>query len=75
LSKATAFGMSAALPRGAPLSAHFAMRAISSALSDGSFLKRWMPRSFSTNHGGMTPACGPRPVRILIERAHGRTSS
>jgi hypothetical protein len=31
-------GMSAGLPRGAPLSAHFAILAISSSLSDGSFL-------------------------------------
>src|SRR5207249_1751025 len=34
-----------------------------------------MPMAFSTNHGGMTPDRGPRPVRFLIERAHGRTSS
>ena len=30
---------------------------------------------FSTYHGGMTPACGPIPVRCLIARAHGRTSA
>ena len=68
-----AAGMSAGLPRGAPLSAHFAMSAISSSESDGSFLKCWMPMSFSTYHGGITPARGPTPVRALMLRAHGRT--
>ena len=68
-------GMSAGLPRGAPLSAHFAIVAISSSLSDGSFLNFWMPMFFSTYHGGITPAFGPMPVRCLIARAHGRTSS
>ncbi len=67
--------MSAGLPRGAPLSAHFAIFAISSSLSDGSFLNFWMPMFFSTYHGGITPACGPMPVRCLIARAQGRTSS
>ena len=68
-------GMSAGLPRGAPLSAHLAIFAISSSLSDGSFLYFWMPMFFSMYHGGITPACGPMPVRCLIARAHGRTSS
>ena len=68
-------GMSAGLPRGAPLSAHRAIVAISSSLSDGSFLNFWMPMFFSTYHGGMTPARGPRPVRCLMARAQGRTSS
>ncbi len=67
--------MSAALPRGAPLSTHLAISAISSSESDGSFLKCWMPISRSTYHGGITPACGPMPVRCLIARAQGRTSS
>ena len=74
-SKLSGGGMSFGLPRAAPLSAHFAIFAISSAASDGSFLKCWMPRSFSTNHGGITPACGPMLVRIFIALAHGRTSS
>ena len=64
--------MSAGLPRGAPLSTHFAIVAISSSLSDGSSLNFWMPMFFSTNHGGMTPARAPSPVRVLIARAHGR---
>src|SRR5262249_30340015 len=68
-------GISAGLPRGAPLSAHFATFAISSSLSEISPLYFWMPMFFSTNHGGMTPACGPTEVRVFIARAHGRTSS
>lgn len=68
-------GASAGLPRGAPLSAHLPIMAISASLSDGSFLKCWMPISFSTYHGGITPAFGPTLVRALIERAHGRTCS
>src|SRR5689334_905879 len=68
-------GMSAGLPRGAPLSAHFAILAISSSLSEISPLYFWMPMFFSINHGGMTPACGPTEVRAFIARAHGRTSS
>src|SRR5262245_49381495 len=67
--------MSAGLPRGAPLSAHFAILEISSSLSEGSFLKLWMPMFFSMYHGGMTPACGPIPVRALMALAYGRTSS
>src|SRR6478672_4762419 len=68
-------GMSAGLPLGAPLSAHLAILAISSSLSDGSFLKPWMPMFFSMYQGGITPACGPIPVRCLMALAHGRTSS
>src|SRR5438034_360885 len=30
---------------------------------------------FSTYHGGITPALGPMPVRCLMARAQGRTSS
>src|SRR5262245_33381430 len=75
LAKSRAGGMSAGLPRGAPASTHFAIVAISSSLSDGSSLNFWMPMFFSTNHGGMTPAREPRPVRVLIARDHGRTSS
>src|SRR5215510_2613710 len=30
---------------------------------------------FSMYQGGITPIFGPRPVRVLIVRAHGRTSS
>ena len=67
--------MSAALPRGAPPSTHRAIFAISSSVSDGSCLNFWMPMFFSTNHGGITPARGPRPVRVLIARDQGRTSS
>ena len=63
------------LPRGAPLSAHVAIIATSFALSDGSSLYCWMPMFFSMYHGGITPACGPMPVRCLMARAHGRTSS
>src|SRR5438093_6704916 len=68
-------GMSTGLPIGAPLSTHFAIVAISASLSDGSFLKCWMPIVLSTYHGGITPDRGPSPVRTLIERAHGPTSS
>ena len=71
----SAGGMSAGFPRGAPLSAHFAIRAISLSLSDGSFLYFWMPMFFSTYQGGMTPAFGPTPVRVLMARAQGRTCS
>ena len=67
--------MSAGLPRGAPLSAHFAIVAISSSLSDGSSLNFWMPMFFSTNHGGIAPRWLRSAVRVLIARAHGRTSS
>src|SRR5262245_22529223 len=67
--------MSAGLPLGAPVSAHLAILAISSSLSDGSFLKLWMPMFFSMYQGGMTPACGPIPVRCLMALAYGRTSS
>src|SRR5919201_1377935 len=74
-SKLSGGGMSPGLPRGAPLSAHLAIFEISSAVSGRSFLNRWMPRSFSTNHGGITPACGPTLVRIFIAFAHGLTSS
>jgi hypothetical protein len=42
--------MSAGLPRGAPLSAHFAIVAISSSLSEGSCLNFWMPMFFSTKN-------------------------
>ena len=74
-SQVFAGGMSAGLPIGAPLSAHWAIIAISFALSDGSSWNFWMPMFFSIYQGGITPARGPIPVRFLMERAHGRTSS
>ena len=67
--------MSAASPRGAPLSTQAAMVAISTSLSDQSSLNRWMPMSFSMYQGGMTPMRLRSPVRCLIDRAQGRTSS
>ena len=73
--KWTGGGMSAGLPRGAPLSAHHAIFAISSAVSDRSPLNRWMPTSFSMYQGGMTSWSLPSPVRYFMERAHGRASS
>ena len=45
------------------------------SLSDGSSLYCWMPMFFSIYQGGITPACGPMPVRCLMALAHGRTSS
>ena len=63
--------MSAGLPRGAPLSTQRATIAISSALSDGSFLKCWTPTSGSMNQGGISRVA----VRCLIDLAQGRTSS
>src|SRR5439155_860682 len=64
-------GMSAGLPRGAPLSTHFPILAISSSLSDGSFLNFWMPMFFSMYHGGISRAA----VCRLMADAHGRTCS
>ena len=72
---ATGGGMSAGSPRGAPLSAHAAIFAISSSLNDGSFLNCWMPMSFSTYQGGMAPGLSRSAVRCLMDRAQGRTSS
>ena len=72
---ATGGGMSAGLPSGAPLSAQAAIFAISSSLSDGSFLKSWMPMSFSMYQGGITPILSRSPVRYFMARAQGRTSS
>ena len=68
-------GMSAGLPSGAPLSTQAAMASISASLSDGSFLKSWMPMSFSMYQGGMASGWCRRPVRFLMLRAQGRTSS
>ena len=45
------------------------------SLSEISPLYCWMPMFFSTNQGGITPACGPIDVRVFMARAHGRTSS
>ena len=59
------------LPCGAPASTHLAIVSISSSRSDGSFLKLWMPTCGSRNHGGISCAA----VFVLIDRAHGRTSS
>ena len=72
---ATGSGMSAGSPCGAPASAHAAIFLISSSLSDGSFLNCWMPMCFSTYHGGMAPGLSRSPVRCLMDRAQGRTSS
>ena len=72
---ATGAGRSAGSPSGAPLSTYIAIFRISSSDSEGSSLKRWMPMSFSMYQGGMTPDLSRSPVRFLIERAHGRTSS
>ena len=69
-SNSRGFGMSAALPIGAPASTHFAIVSISSSRSDGSFLKLWMPTCGSMPHGGICRSV----TRCLIERAHGRTS-
>ena len=68
-------GMSAGLPRGAPLSAHQAIFAISSSVSDRSPLNRWMPTSFSMYQGGMASCPLRSPVRYFMERAQGRASS
>ena len=69
-------GMSAGLPRGAPASTQSAIRAISSLLSEMSFLKRWMPTFFSMNQGGIrSGSLSGREVLSLIARAQGRTSS
>ena len=73
--KASGGGRSAGSPSGAPLSTQVAIRRISASDSDGSSLKAWMPMFFSTNQGGMTPGLSRRPVRFLMARAQGRTSS
>ena len=67
--------MSAGLPRGAPLSTHFATIATSSSLSEGSCLNFWMPMFFSTKNGGIAPRWLRSAVRALIDLAQGRTSS
>ena len=63
--------MSAGLPRGAPLSAHLAIVAISSSLSDGSLWNFWMPMLRSTYHGGITPALRSH-AGALLDRARPR---
>jgi len=68
-------GMSAAFPRGAPLSTHCAIFATSSSESDGSCLYVWMPMFFSMYQGGMAPALSRMLVRCRMARAQGRTSS
>ena len=45
--------------------AKVAIAAISSSLSEGSSLYRWIPMFLSMNHGGISPAA----VRFVIERA------
>src|SRR5262245_4075010 len=75
LAKSSGGGMSAGLPRGAPLSAHFAILAISSSLREGSFLNFWIPMFFSMNHGGIAPRLVPSPVRVFMARAYGLASS
>ena len=67
--------MSAGLPRGAPLSAHLAIFAISSSLSEMSSLYCWMPTFFSMNHGGIASGLSRSAVRALMALAQGRTSS
>ena len=64
-------GMSARLPRGAPLSTHFTIVAISSSLSDGIVLELLEPDVAIDVPGGISRAA----TRALIERAHGRASS
>ena len=64
-------GMSAGSPRRAPPSTQAAIVAISASLSDGSSLNAWMPMFLSMNQGGISRAS----VRLLMARAHGRTSS
>ena len=68
-------GMSAGSPCGAPRSTQRAIVAISSSLSDQSSLNFWMPMFRSMYHGGMTPGLSRSPVRFLMARAQGRTSS
>ena len=67
----TGGGMSAGLPRGAPLSTQRAMVSISASLRDLSSLNSCTPMFLSMYHGGM--------VRVTtfsrIDRAHGRVSS
>ena len=65
-------GRSAGFPSGAPLSAQAPILAISSSLREGSFLSCWMPMFVSIYQGGMTPARGPRLVRIFIALTQGR---
>ena len=67
--------MSAGLPRGAPLSAHFATLAISSSLREGSCLNFWIPMFFSTKNGGIAPLWLRRAVRVFMDLAQGLTSS
>ena len=67
--------MSAGSPCGAPLSAQRAMVAISSLLSDQSSLNFWIPMFRSMYQGGMTPGLSRSPVRYLMARAQGLTSS
>ena len=67
--------MSAGLPRGAPLSAHFAILAISSSLSERSFLNFWIPMFFSMPQGGIAPRWVRSPVFTFMDLAQGRASS
>ncbi len=62
--------MSAGLPCGAPASTHLTMVSISSSESDGSLLNFVIPIVLSTCHGGISREA----TRVLMERAHGRTS-
>src|SRR2546425_5265951 len=68
-------GMSAGLPRGDPLSTHVAILATSSSFREMSSLNCWTPTVLSMNHGGIASGLSRRPVRYLIDLAHGRTSS
>ena len=64
-------GMSPGSPRGAPLSTQRAMVAICSSLKEMSLTNSWMPTVLSICHGGISRAT----TLLLIDRAHGRTSS
>src|SRR5438874_8506875 len=67
-------GKSAGFPSGAPLSTHLEILAISRSLRELSFLYFWIPMSFSTYQGGMTPGLSRKAVRNLMDFAQGRTS-
>ena len=68
-------GRSAGLPRGAPASTQRPIVSISAALSETSSLKSCMPMVLSMNQGGILPTAPVWPVRCLMLRAQGRTSS
>src|SRR5262245_1269619 len=71
LANCRAGGMSAGFPRGAPLSAHFTIVAISASVNEGSFLNFWIPIVRSMWNGGISRAA----TLVFIVFAHGRASS